>query len=739
MRLWGLPDGARTAAELAGVLLQATEPPPVSPPAQPNPPPMPPSSPSLLPPPPSPLPMVTVRPLLALLLDLLVHADAHVRAAALPPARALASRLPRGADGFAAASCLAAAAAAGLDDVHRGAADGCAALLVEVSDAALATACAHAEGGVASSAARAACRRTCACDDAGDGALCDSGGGEVRNVGAERAAFGGSNAASCDAAGAGGVGVLRGCVGPGGLPSWHASLALATAPPCAIRPEQLRALFELLAPDAAAGAGGAPSALLLRRRGDEHADGAHTSSGGGGNGGGEDVLANFDARMDRLSASLLQTPATSADGGGDGGGGGSKVPIPQKAVAALPTHVRGAMEWRIVHHAARTCVLSRMRTHAGGPAQSFALLEGMLASAAARIQQAAAALDPSARGAASGDRCAAGVPPSPQRQPPAPPGVALPARDGVHACVRSEAHAHAQHCGWLLLELIGALERWLHAASDGVPGCASLPLPRPVLAFFSANRRAVDEWLARVRPRLLLLARLAGCEWHAVRYGMQHLEDERQRLKAAMAAGAAAAAPTAPAGGGAGAEGGGKPARRMADGERGRGVGSSAAAGVPAPAARHGTFQHASPVGPPSAPTGAAAPRARGRAASPCAGDGVSGVCGVSGAAAHDVSGVPGKRRAGLAVNGGAFLSPPVSGGPLLSPPDSAGAPTSVGGGAASGCGVGVDTASLVHTAAVVVRVCMHVSESMLLLRDADGVAGLQAWASRAFAPALAA
>ncbi|CAL8462813.1 g2346 [Coccomyxa elongata] len=115
---------------------------------------------------------------------------------------------------------------------------------------------------------------------------------------------------------------------------------------------------------------------------------------------------------------------------------------------------------------ARQCVAARMRTHYGGPAQTFAALEAGLQTRLARAQ--------------------------------------------TSGSVQQEGAATELQSTWLLLDFMMALERQIQAACEG---SCSLPLPPPpALSFFTVakNRKACEEWFARMRPLQLRLAVAAG-------------------------------------------------------------------------------------------------------------------------------------------------------------------------------------------------------------------------------------
>ena len=289
---------------------------------------------------------------------------------------------------------------------------------------------------------------------------------------------------------------------PSFAPVWLALIALRPQG-LAFRPEQLQQLFELLVPDSGLGSGS--GGLLLRRKAETAVDGevaAATMPVWA-------ALGGFDLQaVTRLVASLQpsSSEAAVAATGGEASGGAEDDSVradgvPHHAVRVPPNEgagggslaqrlsSRAALPWLLVQEGARSCVASKMRTHAGGPGQSFAALERMLHVACARLAAASTAVPPVV---------AATVPP---------PAGGGGGRGGAPAAPRNTAAAplastagpaplppppppllqqqQLRESTWLLLEMVGALERALHHACEG--GRHQPPLPRGVLAFFAAN------------------------------------------------------------------------------------------------------------------------------------------------------------------------------------------------------------------------------------------------------------
>lgn len=128
--------------------------------------------------------------------------------------------------------------------------------------------------------------------------------------------------------------------------------------------------------------------------------------------------------------------------------------------------------WYLVQEAARHCVTARMKTHLGGPTQSFAALEKVLQGALARLQSAAAEQQQQ---------------PLPLHQQQPPPLHQKPNRQQEGHGDGEALHRRQLHGAVHLLEFVFALEAGIHSASEG---CMERAAPsQGVMAFFVANKR----------------------------------------------------------------------------------------------------------------------------------------------------------------------------------------------------------------------------------------------------------
>lgn len=149
------------------------------------------------------------------------------------------------------------------------------------------------------------------------------------------------------------------------------------------------------------------------------------------------------------------------------------------------------LAWLGLQEGARHCVAARMRTHLGGPTQSFNALEIMLAGLVAKAASERAAVRAQGHGFGSTSSPSqphffTQAPPThrsheqqqqqEQQQPPskssqspkAPPTPAL-------------------ESAWMALEYVGALERGVRHACEGIHSRQAQP--SAVLAFFKANKK----------------------------------------------------------------------------------------------------------------------------------------------------------------------------------------------------------------------------------------------------------
>ncbi|KAG2500586.1 hypothetical protein HYH03_001354 [Edaphochlamys debaryana] len=489
------------------------------------------------------------------------------------------------------------------------------------------------------------------------------------------------------------------------LPTWQDSIA--TAPPAKImRPQQLAKLFELIFQSAAA-AGGAAGVLLRKR---VPTGGA---PGGGGTADGDGDAAGRIEALQRLALGLvaaeppLPPPPAALPEVAAAASAAATPPPPVTLAPDVLLRSSPALAWLAVQEGAKLIVGNRLRTHLGGPTQTLGALERMLQATHARLAQERRASGP----AASASACPVFVHPS------APPS---PSRDAA----------------WLALELVGALERCVAHAAEGLPGgwggggggggggVGGGGLPQPVLAFFAANKKVCEEWFARVRELLARTAALAGAHHAAAHHGLLRLRDVRRsqaQLLAALARERRAAA--AGAAGDRGGAGGAAAAAPKAQGGR-----EGAGPAEPAEAAAEG-----GPGGRRGGPlkqlqrrgnSGSATPTRSGATAPP--GNAVAAAAAAAAAAA----------TAAMTGGGGSAATTTTTaaaGGPAGEAADGGGA----GGAANPGATVAGLEASLSRLAGAVVELLVLVGGALLAMGEPDGLQGLHAWALREFEPLL--
>ena len=137
-----------------------------------------------------------------------------------------------------------------------------------------------------------------------------------------------------------------------------------------------------------------------------------------------------------------------------------------------------------------------LRTHVGGPVQSFSAIDRMLQAACARLLLQGASSSSDATGTPHSDPLGSAPPPGPSAVSSGPTSAVTSAgvtrTGGTVGGMQQQQQPTAvpqqqlRESTWLLLEMVGALERALHHACQG--GLHQPQLPRGALAFFAANR-----------------------------------------------------------------------------------------------------------------------------------------------------------------------------------------------------------------------------------------------------------
>ncbi|KAK9805272.1 hypothetical protein WJX72_010214 [[Myrmecia] bisecta] len=173
----------------------------------------------------------------------------------------------------------------------------------------------------------------------------------------------------------------------------------------------------------------------------------------------------------------------------------------------ITSPVRAA--WWAIQEAARHCTAARMRTHFGGPTQSFAALERALQGILARLM--------------------------PKHK--ADPG--------------NVTRPLSLEPTWLFQEFMLALEKNIFNAFEG--SCLRPAPPSAATAFFAGNRKVCEDWFMRMRP--LLMRTAAASEHHqaTLHHALARLAELRSQMRILAAnAAPAASAPAAAAALGAG-------------------------------------------------------------------------------------------------------------------------------------------------------------------------------------------
>lgn len=150
-----------------------------------------------------------------------------------------------------------------------------------------------------------------------------------------------------------------------------------------------------------------------------------------------------------------------------------------------------AAYWWCIQEAARHCVTVRLRTHLGGPTQTFAALERMLLEVAQHLQ--------SDTGQREGLGSTSTVRLLPMR---------------------------------LLLEFVEALKKNIYNAFDG---CVVLPAATPPSAlFFRANKKVCEEWFSRIREALMNACVGVQCHAGTVHQATWRLQDIRALMASVL-------------------------------------------------------------------------------------------------------------------------------------------------------------------------------------------------------------
>lgn len=309
-----------------------------------------------------------------------------------------------------------------------------------------------------------------------------------------------------------------------GAPSWH-DAAASRQHSLSLRPPQLARMFELLFQEST------PGGVLLRRRVEAEADDSLPHGASAASGSSADADSSAWQKLARSLSPADQTiPEQGVGTQSTATAAASNVDDAEKLqedvwLEAGNMHNSAQLAWLVIQEAAKQCVVNKMRTHMGGPGQSFAGLEKLLQLLLVRLSQSHASPGQP------------GIQQQQQQQQPTP-GQALPqtitsASTGSHegpgrstereargrggrggrgskaldAAETKQVREHPQplqeapvhhpahlpppthQACWLVLEFVGALERCIYHACEGAP--VQAPLHHHVLAFFATNRKVL--------------------------------------------------------------------------------------------------------------------------------------------------------------------------------------------------------------------------------------------------------
>ncbi|KAJ7561858.1 hypothetical protein O6H91_03G044300 [Diphasiastrum complanatum] len=142
--------------------------------------------------------------------------------------------------------------------------------------------------------------------------------------------------------------------------------------------------------------------------------------------------------------------------------------------------------WWAVNEAARHCITVKLRTHLGGPTQTFAAIERILLEIPQQVQ------------------------------------TELGQREGFSSPSISNLQLLPMR---LLLEFVEGLQKNIYNAYEG---SVILPTPQPAsVLFFRANKKVCEEWFARIREALMNASAAIQCHSAAFHYAMLRLQDLR--------------------------------------------------------------------------------------------------------------------------------------------------------------------------------------------------------------------
>lgn len=145
-----------------------------------------------------------------------------------------------------------------------------------------------------------------------------------------------------------------------------------------------------------------------------------------------------------------------------------------------------ASAWWVIQEAARHCIAVRLRTHLGGPSQTFGALERMLLEVVRSLQ------------ADNGQR------------------------ETGSAVVMQNVQLLPM---WLLLEFVEALKKNIYNAYEG-----TVVLPTPPVAsvhFFRANRKVCEDWFAHICEALMNASMALQCHAATFHHAVLRLQDLR--------------------------------------------------------------------------------------------------------------------------------------------------------------------------------------------------------------------
>lgn len=141
-----------------------------------------------------------------------------------------------------------------------------------------------------------------------------------------------------------------------------------------------------------------------------------------------------------------------------------------------------AIAWLLVQEAAKQLVVFRLRTHFGGPTQTFGMLDKLLQGVHAQLLA-----ETREKASFSGIASSPSTPGTTSGAAPAGTAASEAAADAMGRGITSSFSGSDNNTTWLMLEFLSALERGIYLGCDGITRKDTMP--QSSLAFYETNRK----------------------------------------------------------------------------------------------------------------------------------------------------------------------------------------------------------------------------------------------------------